>query len=83
MSNDTLYTPILPSKNKYICCCFSEQWFFQHHGLSAPKEYGKNDCLCFTCLDCCSWCLEFKQQRFFLCKERTFCFLCCITFIFE
>lgn len=93
MSNETLDSVILststershipPSRHKYICCCFSEKWCFQHQGLSAPKEYGENECLLCPCLDCCAWCLEFKNKKNCLCRDNTYCFLCCFTFIFE
>jgi len=70
-----------PSENKYICC-FSEKWWFKHQGVPLNKEYDETDCLCFQFLDCCSWCLEFKQKRNCLCRQRTFCFLCCCTITF-
>jgi hypothetical protein len=75
---------ILSSTKKYICCFITEKWCFKHQGLSAYKNYDDNDCLCFEFLDCCSWCLEFKQPRInWVCKEKTICFMCCFSITFQ
>jgi hypothetical protein len=72
-----------PSKNKYYICCFSEKWCFDHRGISLNKEYDENVCLCFQFLDCCAWCLEFKQKRNCFCRDTTVCFMCCCTITFD
>ena len=76
---------LIPSINgKHICCCINDIWCLKHQGLSAYKNYDDNDCLCFKCLDCCTWCLEFKQKRTnWLCKEKTICFMCCFSITFH
>ena len=75
---------LLPSKtDKRMCCCIYDKWCFKHQGLSAYKIYDDNDCLCFTCLDCCTWCLEFKQKRSILCRRKTICFMCCFSITFD
>jgi hypothetical protein len=71
------------SEQKTICCCINDIWCFKHQGLSAYKIYDDNDCLCFKCLDCCTWCLEFKQNRNCLCKDKTICFMCCFSITFD
>jgi len=76
---------LIPSENgKHICCCINDKWCFKHAGLSANNVYDDNDCLCFRCLDCCTWCLEFKQKKVTcLCKEKTICFMCCFSITFH
>jgi len=73
---------LLSTKTKFLCCCISHKWCFKHQGLSAYKFYDENDVLCFKCLDCCSWCLEFKQKKNCLCKNKTICFMCCFSITF-
>jgi hypothetical protein len=72
-----------PSENKYIICCFSEKWCFKHQGLPIIKEYDETYCLCFRFLDCCTWCLEFKQKKTFICYKKTVCFICCCSITYE
>jgi len=76
---------LIPSSNEtyYLCFCVSDKWCFKHQGISAYKNYDKNDCLCCTYLDCCSWCLEFKQKKNSLCKYKTICFFCCFSITFD
>lgn len=74
---------IAPSENKYVICCFSEKWCFNHQGISIDKEYDEDDCLCFKFLDCCSWCLEFNYKRGCLCPKRTICFMGCCSITFD
>lgn len=71
-----------PSENEFICC-FSEKWCFKHQGLAVQREYIETDCLCFRFLDWCSWCLEFKQKRTCICKNRTICFMCCCSITYD
>jgi hypothetical protein len=81
---DSKESLIETSKNNIICCCVSNNWCFKHQGLSAYKSYDVNDCICFECLDCCTWCLEFKQSRTsWICKKKTICFMCCFSITFH
>lgn len=89
--SDTLYNVVRnsdkillrPSEDKYmISCCISEKWCFDHTGLSAIKEYDKNTNNCCTCLDCCTWCLEFHTKKYSICKNETICYLCCLSIYF-
>jgi hypothetical protein len=73
------------SQYKYTlnCCCISDKWCFQHTGLAGVKEYddiANNFCIC---LDCCTWCLEFKTTKIScICKKNTICYLCCCSIYF-
>lgn len=72
-----------PSEKKYIlCCCISEKWCFEHSGIAVIKEYDENKNNCCKCLDCCTWCLEFKFKKPCNCIKDTNCFICCCTIYF-
>jgi hypothetical protein len=86
-SNETLYNAcinsekkiITQSENKYTlcCCCITNKWCFQHTGLTAVKDYdntANNYCIC---LDCCTWCLEFRTRKYDICEKPIICYLCC------
>jgi len=95
MSNqqtETLYNPVInsndttptSSKNKYIlsCSCITEKWCFEHTGIAGIKEYNDNVSNCCTCLDCCTWCLEFRTRKYSICEKQTACYLCCCSIYF-
>ncbi len=72
------------SENKYTlgCCCISNKWYFEHTGLASMKEYdntANNYCIC---LDCCTWCLEFKMRICSEGKKPIICYLCCCSIYF-
>ena len=69
--------------NKPFICCFSNRWWFDHSTPAAYKIYDENDCLCCTCLDCCTWCLEFQQKKSKCCKNDVVCFMCCCSITFQ
>jgi len=92
----TLYNTILNSRtiscsydyddeDDEICdCCFclNEKWCFNHVNINGFKQYDKNTNNCCTCLDCCTWCLEFKFQNTQLCVKPTNIYLCCCVIYF-
>jgi hypothetical protein len=89
--SDTLYNSVRnsdkillsSSEDKYIlCCCISEKWCFEHTGVAIIKEYDQEVNNCFTCLDCCTWCLEFHTTKSSICKKQTNCYLCCCSIYF-
>ena len=95
MSNqesDTLYNAVRnssgkiskPYKNKIMlnCCCVTEKWCFQHTGLAGIKGYDDNLNNCCTCLDCCTWCLEFRTNKYSICQRQTAFYLCCCSIYF-
>ena len=93
MSNerDSLYNAVrnsdklllTPSEDKYmLCCCISEKWCFNHTGIASIREYDKNINNCCICLDCCTWCLEFRRQKMSICSKQTNCYLCCCAIYF-
>ena len=73
---------LLEDKTPVGCCCISEEWCFNHGGLPSLKIYDKNANNCCTCLDCCSWCLEFRRKKMSICKKQTNCYLCCCSIYF-
>lgn len=91
--SDTLYNAVrnssgkisIPSKNKYLfgcCCCITEKWYIQHAGLASIKYYDDNINHCCTCFDCCTWCLEFRTRKYFVCERQIACYLCCCSIYF-
>lgn len=95
MSNesDTLYNAVrnsdklilTPSEDKYFincCCCISEKYCFDHMGIASIRDYDKNINNCCICLDCCTWCLEFRIKKMSICKKETNCYLCCCSIYF-
>ena len=68
-----------PVKNKTVCCCISEKWSFEHSGIATFKQYDENSCC--TCLDCCSWCLEFRCKKI-CCFKNKICYVGCCTIYF-
>jgi hypothetical protein len=82
-SSEILKNIVHSKQDKYLICCFTYKWCFKHQGLSAYKIYDVDDCLCFRCLDWCTWCLEFKQKKNGLCKYKTICFICCCSITFQ
>ena len=92
-SDETLYTlytvssnsnSILPqpSEDKYILCCITEKWCFEHSGIAVFKEYDETKKHCCKSLDCCTWCLELNYKTSFCCIKETYCYLCCLTINF-
>jgi len=71
----------------YCCCCINNEAMKFHFFHSAPASfnntYFETDKTYCLCLDCCSWCLEFRSKKTCLCGERTICFAGCCLFIFE
>ena len=91
LSNETLYQAsvnsdsiifIKPAKKKMKCCCINEMWCFEHSGIAGFKHYDKNKNNCCTCLDCCTWCFEFKLKKPMICMKDTNCFICCFVIYF-
>ncbi len=90
--SDTLYNAVRnsdkialrPPEDNYStsCCCISEKWCFNHAGLPSIREYDKNINNCCICLDCCTWCLEFRRQKMLICSKQTNCYLCCCVIYF-
>jgi hypothetical protein len=69
------------NRNSYF---ISDKWCFEHTGLASIREYDKNINNCCICLDCCTWCFEFRtQKKSLLCKKETNCYLCCCSIYFE
>jgi hypothetical protein len=75
---------INPSNDKYFisCCCITEQWCFEHIGIPIEKEYDDTVYNCCTCLDCCTWCLEFQIKKCSICVKQTNLYLCCCSIYF-
>lgn len=92
LQSNTLYNAVRnsdkimlkPPEDKYIlsCCCITEKWCFEHTGLAIIKEYDKNVNNCCKCLDCCTWCLEFRAKKYSICTKQTNCYLCCCSIYF-
>jgi hypothetical protein len=72
------------SEYKYFikCCCISEKWCFNHIGIATISEYDESINNYCTCLDCCTWCLEFRFEKMSTCKKETNCYLCCCVIYF-
>ncbi len=70
------------SNSKMKCCCINETWCFEHSGIAGFKHYDKNKNNCCTCLDCCTWCFEFKLKKPMICMKDTNCFICCFVIYF-
>jgi len=90
MSNETLYQVsrnsdsivfIKPNKKK-MCCCVTEKWCFEHSGIAGFTSYDENKTNYCTCLDCCTWCLEFKLNKPINCMKDTNCYICCFAIYF-
>ena len=64
------------------CFCLNEKWCFNHIGINAFKEYDNNVINCCTCLDCCTWCLEFNIRGCAICYKPLHLYLCCFTIYF-
>ena len=74
---------LTPSENKYLFgCCISEKWCFEHTGIASIRIYDENTNNCCICLDCCTWCLEFRTKKLSICKKQTNCYLCCCSIYF-
>jgi hypothetical protein len=74
-------------KTKYCpCWCCSDDallWcFFNSSPASIYTIYKDSDKKCCTCLDCCSWCFEFRVNKNCCIREDTICFLCCCSIVF-
>jgi len=86
-SNETLYQAsvnsdsiiFIKSTKKKMCCCITEQWCFEHSGIASFANYDENSCC--TCLDCCSWCLEFRCKKICCFKNKIFYVGCCTIYI--
>jgi hypothetical protein len=90
LSNETLYQAsinsdsiifIKPTKKK-VCCCITDQWCFEHSGIAGFNNYDEDKNNCCTCLDCCTWCLEFKFKKPLNCIKDTNCYICCFAIYF-
>ena len=91
-SSETLYQAsinydstvfIKPNKIKTICCCISQKWCFEHSGIAGFKYYDENKNNCCTCLDCCSWCLEFRFKKMPIFSKEMSCYMCCCAIYFD
>ncbi len=65
-----------------ICCCISNKWLFEHSGIAGFTTYDENKNNCCTCLDCCTWCLEFKLRKPINYMKDTNCYICCFAIYF-
>jgi hypothetical protein len=72
------------SEDKYTlsCCCITNKWYFQHTGLAAIKNYDNTANNYCVCLDCCTWCLEFRTRKYSVCEKPIICYLCCCSIYF-
>ena len=75
-STDSQIKLLRPSEDKYMCCCITYEWCFNHSGIAAFKEYDDTKINCCTVLDCCSWCLEINIHKRCCIKDIN-CYLCC------
>ena len=80
-SNDSNNSNI--ANDKQFLCCFSNKWLFEHSGPAGYKNYNDNYYLCCSCLDCCTWFLEFEQKKSCCCKKNIVCFMCCCSITFQ
>lgn len=84
--NDTLYVNsdkiFLQSLSEEKQSVHSKNWCFDHSGIPSYKIYNSNQNNCCTCFDCCTWCLEFKFSKPFLCVKDTNCYICCCAIYF-
>ncbi len=80
---ENLLNETLSHKESMFCCCITNRWCFEHTGIPLiSKEYDESNYNCCTCLDCCSWCLEFKFNKCSLCVKQVNIYLCCFTIYF-
>ena len=63
-----------------LCCFIKDKWYIEHTGFTGMKNYDKNKISCCKCLDCCTWCLEFRFEKCFL--KDVNCYLCCCSIYF-
>jgi hypothetical protein len=92
LQSDTLYNVVensdksllRPPNDNYLicCCCITEKWCFDHTGISGNREYDDTVYNCCTCLDCCTWCLEFRIKKYSICIKQTNFYLCCCSIYF-
>lgn len=68
--------------DKRLCCCISYKWCFEHSGIVVFPNYDKNKNNYCTCLDCCTWCLEFNIKKPVICIKDTNCYICCTVIYF-
>ena len=64
------------------CCCITDHWCFEHSGIAGFNNYDEDKNNCCTCLDCCTWCLEFKYKKPLKCIRDTNCYICCFAIYF-
>lgn len=69
--------------DKTFICCFSNRWWFKHTNPAIYTNYDENYCQCCKFLDCCTWCLEFRNKKCLCCKNNVVCFMCCCTITFQ
>lgn len=68
------------------CCCNDKTmlWWFHNSLLGVNVSYEEtDDKLYCTYLDWCSGCLMLRFNKNFICQEKTICFLCCCSLIFD
>ncbi len=92
-SSETLYRATLSSEtislnssreNRLSSSCFnSEKWCFEHSGIAGFKYYDETKNNCCICLDCCTWCLEFRCKKLPICSKEMNCYICCCAFYFD
>ena len=66
-----------------MACCISDKWLFEHSGIAWFKMYDETENNYFLCLDCCTWCLEFRCNKWSICEKGMNCYLCCCVLYFE
>ena len=82
-NSDKIYLNKQPTENYLIpCCCITDKWCFDHSRISINTDYDEREFHCCTCLDCCTWCLEFKIKNCSICSKKTNLYLCCFTIYF-
>jgi hypothetical protein len=90
-SSETLYRATISSEtislnssreNHSSYCFNSEKWCFKHSGIAGFKYYDETAMNCFVCLDCCTWCLEFRFKRLPICSKEMNCYICCCAIYF-
>ena len=70
-------------KKNYDCCCYTiDMWCNEHTGLAIINEYDNNVNNCCIFLDCCTWCIEFRRDKYEICNNQTICYFCCCSIYF-
>ena len=65
-----------------LCCFTTDRWYIEHTGFTGIKKYDKNKINYCKCLDCCTWCLEFRFDNCYSFTKDINCYLCCCSIYF-